>query len=110
MECVRYRELLELRLDPAPTPQSSSVVNAEPPIPPSQIDRDGVTGDTGLRPRQQPLLPQQPIDQRRFSGIGTADHGNADLPALGRTLLDVSGDVVCLCLEGRRRYIGECCA
>src|SRR5262249_62168117 len=104
------RSLPPLPPRPPPPPPPRRRRTAPPPIPPCQVDRDGVTGDAGLRPGQQPLLPEQPIDQCRFSGIGTADHGNADLPALSRTLFDVSGDVVVLCLEGRRRHIGQCCA
>ena len=45
---------------------------------PGQVDRDGVAGDAGLRPGQQPLLAEQAVDQRRLAGIGAADHGNAD--------------------------------
>ena len=29
-------------------------------------------------PGQQPLLAEQPVDQRRLAGIGAADHGDAD--------------------------------
>ena len=68
IERIGNRELFELLLDPGTAPQPGGVVNAEGSILPSQIDRDGVAGDAGLGPRQQPLLAEQPIDQRRFSG------------------------------------------
>ncbi len=42
------------------------------------IDRDGVAGDAGLGPGQQPLLAEQAVDQRRLAGVGTPDHRDLD--------------------------------
>ena len=63
---------------------------AEGLIVPDQIDRDGVAGNAGLGPCQQPLLAEQPIDQRRFPAIGAADHGDADRFALSGLLFDIA--------------------
>ena len=93
---VRYRELLQLPFDPRATAQSGGVVDPEALIPPHQIDGDGVAGDAGLGPGQQPLLAEQPIDQRRFSRIGAADHRDADRLAICIWRVDFTG-------RGRRR-------
>ncbi len=49
---------------------------------PGQIDRDRVAGDPSLRSGEQPLLADQPVDQRRLAGIGPPDHGDVDGPGL----------------------------
>ena len=103
---VRDRQLLELFLDPAATPQPCGIVDTKRPIPPCQIDRDRVTGNTGLGAREQPLFPKQPIDQCRFSGIGPADHRDTDRHATGGVLVDIGRKVMHFHL--RRRRIGQC--
>ena len=37
-----------------------------------------VAGDAGLVIDQRELLPDQPVEQRRFSDIGPADDGNRE--------------------------------
>ena len=78
IEGVGDGQLFELLLDAGATPHASGVVDAEALAVPGQLDRDGVPSNAGFRPRQQPLLAEQAVDQRRFPGIGAADHGNAD--------------------------------
>ena len=78
IERIGDREFFELLLDPGATAHPRGVVNAEAAVLPGDLDGDGVAGDAGLGPGQQSVLAQQPIDQRRFPRIGTADHGNAD--------------------------------
>jgi hypothetical protein len=58
MKRVRHGELLQFLLDARATAQSGGVVNPQAVIPPRQIDGDGVAGDAGLGPGQQPFLPK----------------------------------------------------
>ena len=90
VERVGDRELFELLLDPGAAAHARGVVNTKLPAVPVDFDRNGVAGDAGLGPRQQPLLAEQPVDQRRFSGIGTPDDRDADRPLLGRLLLSAA--------------------
>ena len=94
VERVRNRELFEFLLDPGAAAQPGGVVDAKVPVVPSQIDRDGVAGDAGLGAGQQPLLAEQPVDQRRFPGIGPADHRDADRPLRGARRVFAACDVV----------------
>src|SRR5687767_10263356 len=56
---------------------------------PFPIDRDRITGDAGLRPGDQPLLPEDAVDQGRLAGIGPADDGE-----LERSLGFVAGGII----------------
>jgi hypothetical protein len=39
-------------------------VNAKAAVAPDNIDGDGIACDAGLNSREQPLLAQQPVDER----------------------------------------------
>src|SRR5262249_60273866 len=41
---------------------------------------DGIARDAGLRPGEEPLLAEEPVDQRRLPGIGPPDHRHPDWP------------------------------
>ena len=51
--------------------------------PPCPFERDRVAGDARLGPGQQPLLAEQPVDQRRLADIGPPDDRELQRPLLG---------------------------
>ena len=83
---VGDRELLELLLDPRAPAQARGVEHAKLAALPVDLDRDGIARGAGLRARQQALLAEQMIDQRRLAGIGPADDGDADRTRRGLLL------------------------
>ena len=78
VERVGDRKLFQLLVDARAAAKAGGVVDAEFLPAPVEIDRDGVARDAGLRPGEQALLADQPVDQRRLAGVGPADNGDAD--------------------------------
>ena len=64
IERVGDRKLFQLLVDARAAAQAGGVVDAEFLAVPIEIDRDGVAGGAGLRRGEQPLLADQPVDQR----------------------------------------------
>jgi len=48
------------------------------------IDRNGITGGARNIRRDQPILPENAVDQRRFADIGAANNCNSCVGALVR--------------------------
>ena len=40
---------------------------------PLEIDADRIAGEAGFGSRQQPVLTENPVEERRLAGIGTAN-------------------------------------
>ena len=78
VERVGDRQLFQLLIDARAAAQAGGVMQAEFLPVPFEIDGDGVAGRAGLRRSQQPFLADQPVDKRRFAGIGASDDGDAD--------------------------------
>src|SRR6185312_10865045 len=78
VERVGDRELLELLVDARFPPQPRGVVELERLALPVEIDGNGIARDAGLGARQQPLLADEAVDQRRLAGVRPADDGDAD--------------------------------
>ena len=97
VERVGDRQLLQLLLDARAAAQAGGVVKAEFLPVPVEIDGDGVARGAGFRRGEQPLLADQPVDQRRLAGIGAPDNGDADRmrPPRRRPALVLGGCAVC---------------
>ena len=87
-------------LDFGTAAQTGSVVDAEAVAAPIEVDRNGVAGDARLRPGEQALLADEPIDQSGLTGVGPSDDSDADRTAgVGRG--------VCVVLIRFRGLLGQ---
>ena len=82
VERVGDRQLFQLLVDARAAAHAGGVVDAEFLAVPIEIDRDGIARGAGFRRGQQPLLADQPVDQRRLAGIRPSDDGDADRMAV----------------------------
>src|SRR3982074_882015 len=70
-------------LAPSSRPAVSITVNSrsprrDSPSPRARLTSAAIARNTGLVVDQRELLPDQPVEQRRFSDIGPADDGNRE--------------------------------
>ncbi len=77
-QAVLHRQPLELLLDLGLPAHARRVDQAHALAVPFPVDGNGVAGDAGFRAGEQAVLADQAVDQGRLSGVGPADHGDAD--------------------------------
>ena len=89
-------ELLDLLNDARPPAQARRVEDLELPPAPFGVEPDAVARDAGLGAGQQAVLPEDAVDERRFSRVRLPEHGDA------QRLGDVEFAAVLLLAEKKR--------
>ena len=89
-------ELLDLLDDARPPAQARRVEDLELAPAPFGVKPDAVARDAGLGAGQQAVLPEDAVDERRLSGVGPPEHGDA------QRLRDVELAAVLLLAEKKR--------
>ena len=115
----RGRQLLELARDLGLAAQTGGVDELDGSAAIVEAQGDAVAGQAGLGARQQAILVDQPIDQGRLAGIGTADHREPERPLgclglvrrldhleVGQDRLEQIGDAVAM-LRGDRQGLAQ---